>query len=217
MSFEQKIYHKVTSYLPFTKRIIDYFKKRRYLYLTKIIREQKSKRIMEIGLWDGEHALKMIKEAKRIHGQDVEYYGFDLFEEMNDNVCKNEVAKHPLSLSNIKVKLEATGCKVYLFKGFTNKTLPENVNQLPKMDFIFIDGGHSLETIENDWKYSQQLMSNNTIVVFDDYWNRDDLGCKKVIENIDRSKYNVKILPIQDKFKKDWEVLKINFVKVNKA
>jgi len=32
------------------------------------------------------------------------------------------------------------------------------INDLPKMDLVFIYGGHSIETIENDWRYTQKIM-----------------------------------------------------------
>jgi len=57
-------------------------------------------------------------------------------------------------------------------------------------------------------------MGTQTVVIFDDYWNREDAGCKRVIEDIDKTKFEVKILPIQDKFKEEWGTLKINFVQV---
>lgn len=52
-------------------------------------------------------------------------------------------------------------------------------------------------------------------------WNgewgkRKDVGCKSLIDGLDRTKFNAKILPVQGKFKKDWGVLKISFVCVKK-
>jgi hypothetical protein len=84
------------------------------------------------------------------------------------------------------------------------------------MDLIFIDGGHSIETISNDWTYARKLMHDHTLVIFDDYWNRDDAGAKPIIERIDVTKYDVQVLPIQDRFKKEWGTLIINFVSVRK-
>ncbi|MCK4245258.1 MAG: class I SAM-dependent methyltransferase [Candidatus Omnitrophica bacterium] len=172
---------------------------------------------MEIGTWNGEHALQMIRQAKKFHGRSVEYYGFDLFELLDDKVCSKELSKKPTKLKDVARKLQKTNCKIKLFRGGTKETLPKSVGKLPKMDFIFIDGGHSIGTIENDWEYTQQFMAKHTIVIFDDYWNRENAGCKKVIEKIDRSKFSVEILPIQDKFKGTSGILKINFVKVRKS
>ena len=125
-------------------------------------------------------------------------------------------SKIPPALEVVRGKLEKTNAEIHLYKGYTEDTLPKVVNELPKADFVFIDGGHSIETIENDWKYVQEVMDEKTIVIFDDYWNREDAGCKKVIEGIDRTKFEVEILPIQDKFEKEWGILEINFVKVKR-
>ena len=172
---------------------------------------------MEIGTWNGEHALQMIREAKKNYGRSVEYYGFDLFELLDDKVRSKEHSKKFSKLKDVTGKLQKTNCQIKLFQGDTKETLPKVAGKLPKMDFIFIDGGHSIETIKNDWEYSQQLMAKRTVVIFDDYWNREDAGCKKVIEKIDRSKFSVEILPMQDKFKETSDILKINFVKVQKS
>jgi predicted O-methyltransferase YrrM len=208
---------KLFKHWPGVQSLYDFFKKHRYRQLYDTIRDQKCQKILEIGVWNGAHALKMINEAKKFHGQGVEYYGFDLFEQMTDEVHQIEVAKYPLSESRIQAKLERTGCRIRLFKGYTQTTLPRAVPQLPKMDLIFIDGGHSLETIQSDWINIVSLMHEKTVVIFDDYWNRDDVGCKPIIEKLDRQKYYVEILPIQDTFRKDWGILKINLVKVTKA
>jgi len=157
----------------------------------------------------------MIKQAQKFHDRkEVEYYGFDLFEMMDEDTFKNEVSLHPISLEAVRNKLEKTGANIHLYKGYTKDTLLQAISDLPQMDFIYIDGGHSLETINLDWNYAQMVMGAKTIVIFDDYWDDDNSGCKRLIGEIDRSKFNVEILPIQDKFKKDWGTLKINFVKV---
>src|SRR5207247_125190 len=81
---------------------------RRYRYLTDTIRETKAQRILEIGVWNGMQAELMIREAQKNH-KDVEYYGFDLFEEMTPELFKTAVAKHPPQMSVVKKDLEKTG------------------------------------------------------------------------------------------------------------
>jgi len=217
----EKVYYKVEPIFPpvkILKRIYQKFREpKRYKYLFEIIRKNKCKKIMEIGTWNGNHALQMIEEAKEYFpAKEIEYYGFDLFELMDGRKYIEEISKRAPALSVVKERLEKTKAKINLYKGDTREILPGVINNLPKMDFVFIDGGHSIETIENDWKYTQQVMDEQTIVIFDDYWNRDGAGCKKVIENIDRAEFDVKILPKQDKFKKEWGILKINFVQVKR-
>ena len=173
---------------------------------------------MEIGTYKGVNSYRMIETAKLFFPvNEIEYYGFDLFEEATNGKLEYEFSKGaPLSLSHVKLKLEKTGAKIFLFKGNTRKILPKVVKDLPIMDFVFIDGGHSIETIENDWKNVQEVMNENTVVIFDDFYNIDDVGCRKIIEKLDRHNFEVTILQPQDIFKKDWGTLKINFVKVMK-
>ena len=191
---------------------------RRYKYLCQIIRSNKCQKIMEIGTWNGAHALQMLEEAKKHFApNEIHYYGFDLFESLDGETTVEEFAKIPPTLEAVREKLEKTRANIHLYKGYTKDTLPKAINKLPEMDFVFIDGGHSIETIENDWRYAQEVMGERTTVIFDDYWNREDAGCKKVVEGIDRTKFEVKILPIQDKFKKEEGILEINFVQVIKS
>lgn len=220
----KKIYHKIELNFPQIKILKTIYCKipgkgmpRRYKYLFSTVKENKAKKIMEIGTWTGIHAEGMIEEAKKYYSpNEVEYYGFDLFEMLDRDTGLKEFSIPPPSLEIIQNKLKKTGANIHLYKGYTKDSLPKVINKLPEMDFIYIDGGHSVETIKNDWKYAQKVMGLKTVVIFDDYWNKDDAGCKKIIEKIDKNKFDVKILPIQDKFKKDWGILTINFVKVKK-
>jgi len=195
---------------------------RRYEYLFDIIAENKCRRIMEVGTWNGERALEMIETAKKhSKAEDIEYYGFDLFDMMTEEIFNEEVSKKPPSLEYIKSMLERTGVGINLFRGFTKDTMLAEVPKFPKMDFIFIDGGHHIDTIKNDWHYSEQVMDNNTVVIFDDYWSgewgkRKDAGCQSLISEIDKSLFEVEVLPIQDSFKKEWGIPKINFAKVKR-
>lgn len=177
---------------------------RRYWHIFRAIKRIRPHRIMEIGTWSGDRALKMIKLAQKYYPYgEVEYYGFDLFELMTLNKFSNEVSKWPPSMAEVKTKLESTGARIFLYRGDTVDILPSTLKNLPKMDLIFIDGGHSLETIANDWLYSSMLMHSKTITIFDDYWlNRSDAGARISVDSINRNEYNVKKLLITDHFKK---------------
>ena len=106
--------------------------------------------------------------------------------------------------------------QINLYKGFTHDTLPKFIDKKLKVDFIFIDGGHSIETIKNDWLNVSKMMHEKTIVVFDDFYHDDkelvkSFGCNDVILNLDK-KYKVTYLPIIDKIDKN--KLKIQLVQV---
>lgn len=192
---------------------------KRYRYLYDAIEEVKAKNIMEIGTWNGKRAAMMIETAKKNHPPvEISYFGFDLFEAMTQELYKEEISKIPPTQKEVTEKLNETGAHIALFAGNTLSTLPRTVSKLPKMDFVFIDGGHALETIENDWKYTQDVMHEKTIVIFDDYWNdRIDGGAKPIVDAIDTNVYDVTILPRVDSYdNRDHGRLNIQFARVQK-
>jgi len=149
-------------------------------FLNEYIRRNKCKRIMEIGVADGGNARSMVSVATRnFPPEEVEYYGFDLFARDGDSRIKQ-----------VRQKLKDTGCKLQLFRGDSVKTLPEVVKTLPKMDLIFIDGGHSYPTVRSDWENSKSFMHSDTAVFFHNY---DFSGPKRVVDNISQEEYEVKI------------------------
>ena len=203
------------------KRIKSWLRRpKRYWQIFWIITRVKPKNIMEIGTWTGDRALTMIRLSQRYHGtKQVDYYGFDLFGQMTTEIFIGEKSKWPPTQQEAFNKLSATGANIHLFQGDTMKVLPEMTPKLLKMDLIFIDGGHSLETIANDWHWVSQLMHDKTVVIFDDYWpDRTDAGCKVTVNGIDRKKYIISILPWTDKFKNTsfGEPLNIKLAKVRR-
>ena len=109
--------------------------------------------------------------------EEVEYYGFDFFEGN--------------SIEQVKRKLEETGRVFKLFQGDSVVTLPSVLEVLPKMDLIFIDGGHSYATVKSDWENSKSLMHDGTAVFFHNYGFS---GVKKLVDSISKREYQVKII-----------------------
>ena len=150
-------------------------------FLNKYISKNKCKKIMEIGVAYGENARTMVMVAIRnFSPKEVKYYGFDLFGGSDDS-----------RVDQVRQKLRETGCKFRLFKGDSVVALPREVKTLPKMDLIFIDGGHSYATVKSDWENSRFLMHDETAVFFHNY---DFSGPKRVVDNISREEYQVKII-----------------------
>ena len=206
-------------YLPLTNRCHKLFvAPKRYHHLFDEIEKNKVTSILEVGTWNGNRAVEMIKKAQQNINSKIRYIGFDLFEELSSDLYKEELSKMPPSYDEVKTKLESLGADVSLVKGNTLQTLPEYVQNSEKVDFIFIDGGHSVETIKSDWEAVSQLMHDNTVVIFDDYWrNRKAESAAPIVDVIDRSKYEVEILPEIDKFNNpDFGRLEISFAKVSK-
>lgn len=184
-------------------RIIKYLisDTKRYSIILLTIFYYKPKSIIEIGVYRGVRAKEMI-QAAQIFNKNIEYFGFDLFEMINKKIQRKELSKIPYSKKDIKNNLSKYA-KVRLFKGYTSKTLDKLKNK--KVDLIFIDGGHRLDTIKNDWNKSIKFQKKNTIIIFDDYYldNKKiirNFGCNLVVNKIDEKKYSKKLFFFTDRF-----------------
>lgn len=157
----------------------------------------------------------MIECAQRMRlGSVIRYYGFDLFELITPEIKLKEQGKQGTPTeAEVRRLLWPTKAEIQLYKGFSKDTLPkfaENVGILA--DFVFIDGGHSIETIQNDWNWVRTFIHGKTVVLFDDYWHdRLDIGCKFLIDSLFQSEdYLPEILEPIDVFSDK----KISFAKV---
>jgi predicted O-methyltransferase YrrM len=194
----------------------------RYRALIREIEENRCKSILEVGVFNGRNSLRMIESARVHHrASDIHYYGFDLFEMLTEKELKQEFSKMPLSEEQIYSKLSVTGAHIHLFKGYSQDTLKKFVEDNPDIqpDFIFIDGGHSIETIRSDWNNLSRVIRKNTVVLFDDYYDNTEefilgKGCNELIEELDRSVYEVDVLDPVNEFEQDWGTLRVRFVKV---
>ena len=184
-------------------RIIKYLisDTKRYSIILSTIFYYRPKSIIEIGVYRGVRAKEMI-QAAQIFNKNIEYFGFDLFEMIDSNIQKKELSKIPNSEKDTLKNLSKYA-KVKLFKGYTTKTLDKLKNK--KVDLIFIDGGHKLSTIKNDWTKSKKFQKKNTIIIFDDYYLHDKkiikhFGCNLVINKISEKKYLKKFCFFVDNF-----------------
>jgi predicted O-methyltransferase YrrM len=151
-------------------------------YLNEYIEQNRCRKIMEIGVYNGENGINMIKAAiKNSPPKEVEYYGFDFFRRY--------------TIDHITRKLEKMGCKFKLFQGNTLDILPEAVKTLPKMDIIFIDGGKSLQEATNDWENSAKLMHKETGLFVH---NSGFSGVRRMIAGISRENWKVESFNPQD-------------------
>ena len=199
---------------------------KRYSQLLQCLAALKPATIVEVGVFSGENAKQMILAASAGANRICApfYYGFDLFDAMTDEVNAAEFSKVPLSEAEVSAKISASGAQYCLMPGFTKfnlPKLPEHMRRLGKtLDFVFIDGGHSEETIESDWENISPLMHAHSVVIFDDYYidKSSELAGFGSNDLIDRlkgdAKYDVEILPVVDTFDKGTFLLSVAMVKV---
>lgn len=190
-----------------------------YRPLFNTLKTKECRNIMEIGTFNGDNAVMMIKAAAtKVPEEEIHYYGFDLFEETNPQIAKEEfsgsfgkLTSEAQARANIEGRTKA---KVTLVKGNTRETLPKAVESMPKMDLIYIDGGHTIETTRNDWKHASELMERGTIVYFDDYCSEIPfIGPSFLLDELP-TKYVAEVMPEVNYYPMPFGRLKSQLLKV---
>jgi hypothetical protein len=195
----------------------------RYGHLGRTIKRRRARRLLEIGVWDAVHSAWMIEAALEHHRPDeIAYFGFDLFEHADETTIDREISKAAPSLQHVRAVLQRfvdQGITVHLFRGDSTVILPKLAPVLPRMDFVFVDGGHSEETVRSDWTSIAQCIGPESVVIFDDYVDprsatESGVGVNAVINRLDPRHYTRRLLQPRDKFSKPWGTLQIAFAEV---
>jgi predicted O-methyltransferase YrrM len=189
--------------------------------LLKIIAEKKPKHFLEVGVFCGVTSRNICELLNNIHEGDFSYIGFDLFgekinhelNEVEPEYIKSQKFSNPLkhiyynfllkenlnSRKSIEKFLKKFKKNINLVKGDTNKTLKET--NLKKIDFAFIDGGHSYETTYNDLSTLYLSMKNRSkTIICDDYADASYITeVKKAVDDFVKEK-NLSLEIIKNKF-----------------
>ena len=170
----------------------------------------KPKIFLEIGVFHGVTARNVCELLYNIHKNDFKYIGLDLFEKSKENdteVIPNTKFNNPFkkiyfqylkkqdpySLDAVNDLLKKFKSNVHLIKGNSNKILKQL--DMTKVDFVFLDGGHHYDTVQNDLESCTEVIKNNGVVLCDDYNLGSALGVKKAIdEYVLSNKYNCEIV-----------------------
>ena len=68
-----------------------------------------------------------------------------------------------------------------LYKGFSDTELPKI--DMSKIDMVFLDGGHSYETVKNDLILIIKGIKKGKIIICDDY-DQVHYGVKKAVDEL---------------------------------
>ena len=159
------------------------------IYLERIS-FHKPKNFLEIGVFCGVTARNTCDLLKKINGNNFTYTGIDLFggdkntytDEIEPKFLLNQKFSNPLkniyynlilrenlnSIESVQELLRKHSTSVKLIAGDTNNVLKEI--DLKNIDFVFLDGGHSYQTVTNDLEILYKNLKDNKVVVLcDDY------------------------------------------------
>ena len=189
--------------------------------LLDLVASKKPKHFLEIGVFCGVTSRNVCDLLDQIHNGDFSYTGFDLFGEKIDQTLnevepeyvKTQKFSNPLkhfyynvilkenlnSIESIEKFLKKFKKNITLVKGDTNITLKQN--DLSKVDFAFIDGGHSYKTTYNDLSILYSFMKDKKrTIVCDDYIDASYITeVKKAVDDF-IEKNSLKFEVIKNKF-----------------
>ena len=184
-----------------------------------LVEEYKPKNVLEIGVFCGVTSRNICELLKTNFGSDFRYYGLDLFgstktssvDEVEPKFLENQKFSNPLKTiyynfikkenlnSKISVQnfLKKFSQNIELIEGDTRVTL-EKV-PLSEIDFVFLDGGHSYDTVLSDIQKLYDNMKNNSKIVCDDF-----AGITKIesVEKAIKDFANNNKIKLEEKFKR---------------
>ncbi len=187
-----------------------------------IVNEHKPKAFLEVGVFCGVTAKNVCELLKEVHKNDFKYTGIDLFGEKSsqDEIAPNYLNKqkfsNPLknlfynfllrenlnSYGSVKKFLKQFSENVTLIKGNSNVILRSL--DLKDIDFVFLDGGHSFETVFEDLNLIYKKISSNrgAVILCDDYEDSSYItGVKKAVDKfVEINK--LKLILVQKRFAK---------------
>ena len=179
-------------------------------FLLNHIRLKKPKNFLEIGVFHGVTSRNVCELLYSLHGNDFKFTGIDLF--VNDetslkdeyipkikflNPLKTIYYKYiirldPYSYKSVLKLLKKFEKNINIIIGDSNRILKE----IPReFDYVFLDGGHSYETVKIDLEHLTQVIEKGGIILCDDYDLSYASGVKRAIdEYVLKKKLNLKIL-----------------------
>ena len=190
------------------------------IFLERLVKHN-PKNVLEIGVFCGVTARNICDFLYKKNNNDFNYIGVDLFgsnqmqkkDEIEPTFLKNQKFSNPLkniyynyilkenlnSIASVEKLLKKYSQNIKLIAGDTNKKLKEI--DLKNIDFTFLDGGHSYQTVISDLSILYENMKGkNKVVLCDDYGEANFiLDVKNAIDDFS-NKNNIKVKLIENRF-----------------
>jgi len=190
------------------------------IYLERIS-HYKPKNFLEIGVFCGVTARNTCDFLNKINGDNFNYIGVDLFggeknnsaDEIEPKFLLNQKFSNPLkniyynlilrenlnSLKSVQKLLKKYNNNIKLIAGDTNSVLKDI--DLKDIDFVFLDGGHSYQTVYNDLtNLYQHMKDKKRVILCDDYGSESYIPEVEKAINDFRKKNNLQVNLIENRF-----------------
>jgi hypothetical protein len=181
-----------------------------------LVKQRNPKNFLEIGVFTGVTARNVCELLYLINNKDFFYLGIDLFEDFHEAISNEVIPEFLVEKQNfsnplkslvynflLKEKLNSLHSVSKFLKKFQNNIELKKGNSLsilPKtdlkiFDMIFVDGGHSYETVKFELDIILKSIKDNCLVVCDDYSHQEATGVKKAIdESVIENSCNFKVV-----------------------
>ena len=179
------------------------------LFLDQIYKNR-PKNFLEVGVFQGVTARNVCEVLKEIYQNEFKYIGIDLFSSSNlaydnkEHTLKHSKISNPfknfyfnfLRKENLNSKkavsrlLKKFNNNISLYEGYSDKIL--NSIDISYIDMVFLDGGHSYETVKKDLKILITKLKKNKIIICDDY-NQKNYGVKRAVDEF-RLEYKIEMI-----------------------
>jgi predicted O-methyltransferase YrrM len=165
------------------------------------IKNYKPKNFLEVGVFQGVTSRNVCEMLKKIHDNNFKYYGVDIFEDsdektdLKESTLKSNKISNPFkhlifniilkknlnSFESVRKLLEKFESNIFLIKGYSHEALLKI--DISEIEFVFLDGGHSYETVKEDLRLILKDINKNMIIICDDY-DQDGYGVKRAVDEI---------------------------------
>jgi hypothetical protein len=126
------------------------------------IKRHRPRRILEIGLGDGQRARRAITLAQRFQGRHaVHFTGIDLFEDRHSELA-------PFPLKDAYRQLRSTAARVRLIPGDAHGALVRAANSLSQIELVMISADVSKASLAAAWFYLPRTLAPGAVVLWAD-------------------------------------------------
>ena len=172
-----------------------------------LVKERRPYNFLEIGVFTGVTARNVCELLSLINNGKFYYLGIDLFEDFQEAINNEAIPEFLINKQNfsnpfkslvynflLREKLNSLESVSKFLKKFKNNIELKKGNSLDILkkidlkifDMIFVDGGHSYETVKFELGVILKNINDNCLVVCDDYLHAEAVGVKKAIDEFVR-------------------------------